>query len=194
MGAPPLYEPGTVADVILYAAEHPSRDLVAGGAARMRILLQKLSPKLMDAMALLVGFKMQKTDDPEPADAPNNLFAPVPGDERTEGDVTARSHPTSLYNWLETHPGARCGAVAGGAVAVGALLAPRWPALRIASTSVPNSFLSAARDGMAGSKISHTFRIRSVVHVLRYSLSLRKTRYAPERKGSTREEAKAPRV
>jgi NAD(P)-dependent dehydrogenase (short-subunit alcohol dehydrogenase family) len=33
VGLPPIYEPGVVTDVILYAAEHPARDLVAGGAA-----------------------------------------------------------------------------------------------------------------------------------------------------------------
>jgi hypothetical protein len=32
-GVPPVYEPETVADIILYAAEHPARDLVSGGAA-----------------------------------------------------------------------------------------------------------------------------------------------------------------
>jgi NAD(P)-dependent dehydrogenase (short-subunit alcohol dehydrogenase family) len=34
VGVPPIYEPQTVADVILYAAEHPARDLVSGGRPR----------------------------------------------------------------------------------------------------------------------------------------------------------------
>jgi NAD(P)-dependent dehydrogenase (short-subunit alcohol dehydrogenase family) len=33
VGIPPIYEPETVANIILYAAEHPARDLVSGGAA-----------------------------------------------------------------------------------------------------------------------------------------------------------------
>jgi NAD(P)-dependent dehydrogenase (short-subunit alcohol dehydrogenase family) len=34
VGVPPIYEPKTVADVILYAAEYPARDLVSGGRPR----------------------------------------------------------------------------------------------------------------------------------------------------------------
>jgi NAD(P)-dependent dehydrogenase (short-subunit alcohol dehydrogenase family) len=42
VGLPPIYEPGVVTDVILYTAEHPARDLVAGGAAQAMILNQRL--------------------------------------------------------------------------------------------------------------------------------------------------------
>lgn len=38
VGMPPIYEPGTVTDVILHAAETAERDLVAGGAAAALIL------------------------------------------------------------------------------------------------------------------------------------------------------------
>src|SRR4051794_18723011 len=48
-GLPPIYQPNVVADTILYAAEHPARDVVAGGAAAALILNQRLSPRLVDA-------------------------------------------------------------------------------------------------------------------------------------------------
>ncbi|MDQ4127051.1 MAG: SDR family oxidoreductase, partial [Actinomycetota bacterium] len=48
VGIPPIYEPGTVADIILYAAENPARDLVSGGAAQALILNQRLSPRMLD--------------------------------------------------------------------------------------------------------------------------------------------------
>src|SRR3712207_1113589 len=41
VGIPPIYEPHTVADIILYAAENPARDLVCGGAAQALILNQR---------------------------------------------------------------------------------------------------------------------------------------------------------
>jgi NAD(P)-dependent dehydrogenase (short-subunit alcohol dehydrogenase family) len=44
VGIPPIYEPETVANIILYAAENPTRDLVSGGAAQALILNQRLSP------------------------------------------------------------------------------------------------------------------------------------------------------
>src|ERR687893_219414 len=46
MPMPPIYQPDVVADVILYAAEHPTRDIEAGGAAKMLILNQRLSPRM----------------------------------------------------------------------------------------------------------------------------------------------------
>jgi hypothetical protein len=66
VGLPPIYEPGVVTDVILYAAEHPARDLVAGGAAQAMILNQRLSPRLVAAiLATRVGFEPQKTEEPK---------------------------------------------------------------------------------------------------------------------------------
>ena len=106
-GLGPLYQPDLVAEAILYAAEHPSRDLVVGGAGQALLLLQRLSPALADAYLRLTGFAGQRTQVPRPAGAPDNLFHPLEGGERIEGDVRDRAHPTSLYSWLQIHPGAR---------------------------------------------------------------------------------------
>jgi NAD(P)-dependent dehydrogenase (short-subunit alcohol dehydrogenase family) len=57
VGLPPIYEPNVVTDVILYAAEHPARDLVAGGAAQAMILNQRLSPRLVDAILATRGLR-----------------------------------------------------------------------------------------------------------------------------------------
>ena len=40
-GLPPFYEPRTVASAILYAAEHPVRDVVVGGAGKALVLGQR---------------------------------------------------------------------------------------------------------------------------------------------------------
>src|SRR3712207_9072941 len=57
VGIPPIYEPETVANIILYAAENPARDLVSGGAAQAMIINQRLSPRMVDAiLATRAGF------------------------------------------------------------------------------------------------------------------------------------------
>ena len=48
VGLPPLYEPSVVADAILYAAQHPVREIIAGGAGKMMILSERTSPRLTD--------------------------------------------------------------------------------------------------------------------------------------------------
>ncbi len=115
VGVPPIYEPETVANVILYAAENPARDLVAGGAAQALILNQRLSPRMLDAiLATRAGFEPQKTDEPRSEDDPDNLYGPIRGHDAAKNGFRALSR--SLYNWLETHPKVRRGAAAGTAL------------------------------------------------------------------------------
>src|SRR5919199_1534579 len=116
MPAPPIYQPGTVADVILYAAEHPTRDVIAGGAGRAFLLNQRISPSMMDALLLRIGFAAQKTDEPKPEQAPDNLFGAIPGYDRIEGDFSDQALSRSAYNWLELHPLVRRLALAGTAL------------------------------------------------------------------------------
>ena len=125
MPPPPLYQPNTVADLILYAAEHPRREYIAGGGGQAMLLTQRLSPQLMDALTTRFGYQLQRTDEPKPEDAPHNLFAPIQGYDRVEGAFSTISTPRSLYNWLETHPVIRRGALAGAALGAVAGLAAR---------------------------------------------------------------------
>jgi NAD(P)-dependent dehydrogenase (short-subunit alcohol dehydrogenase family) len=120
---PPIYGPNIVADAILHAAENSARDLVVGGAARAVISTQTVSPRLLDAVLERVGFEVHYTDEPKPADAPDNLFGPIEGHNTSEGSFGDRAHPKSLYNWLEMHPVVRRGAAAG--MALGLLAALR---------------------------------------------------------------------
>jgi NAD(P)-dependent dehydrogenase (short-subunit alcohol dehydrogenase family) len=118
VGVPPIYEPETVANLILYAAENPTRDLVSGGAAQALIINQRLSPRLLDAiLATRAGFSPQKTDEPRAEDDPDNLYAPIGGHDTAKNGFRALSR--SLYNWLEMHPVVRRGAAVG--VALGLL-------------------------------------------------------------------------
>ena len=124
VGVPPIYEPETVAKIILYAAENPARDLVSGGAAQMMIINQRLSPRALDAiLTTRAGFSPQMTKEPRSEDDPDNLYAPIRGHDTAKNGFRAFSR--SLYNWLETHPTVRRGAAVGTAVGLLAALRRR---------------------------------------------------------------------
>jgi NAD(P)-dependent dehydrogenase (short-subunit alcohol dehydrogenase family) len=109
VGIPPIYEPETVANIIVYAAENPARDLVSGGAAQMMIINQRLSPRMLDAiLTTRAGFSPQMTDEPRSEDDPDNLYDPIPGHDTAKNGFRALSR--SVYNWLQMHPTVRRGA------------------------------------------------------------------------------------
>jgi len=113
-----------VADAILYAAEHPVRDLVVGGAGQALLLLQRLSPRLADAFLLRAGFTQQRTDEAKTAEAPNNLFEPIQSDGRVEGDFQEQAKSVSPYTCFQTHPATKR-AIIGAAFGAITLLAAR---------------------------------------------------------------------
>jgi NAD(P)-dependent dehydrogenase (short-subunit alcohol dehydrogenase family) len=123
-GVPPIYQPQIVVDAILYAAENPTRDLIVGGAGKAITLMQHLSPSLADFLIGLTAFRAQRTRQPKSADSPSNLFGPVDGFNRVEGDFGKRSLKHSAYNWVAQSPGAKR-ALAGTALGLVALLAVR---------------------------------------------------------------------
>jgi hypothetical protein len=122
---PPIYQPGVVADAVLFAAERPARDLVVGGAARAVVTAQQVSPRLLDVLLRRFGFGVHYTDDPKTEDAPDNLFDPVRGLDTVEGSFRHRAHPRSLYNRLELHPALKRATALGAALAALAVLRGR---------------------------------------------------------------------
>jgi NAD(P)-dependent dehydrogenase (short-subunit alcohol dehydrogenase family) len=104
-GIPPIYEPSSVVEAILYAAEHPARDLVVGGAGQALIAGQRLSPRLLDQALHYAGFRSQMTEQPKSPEAPNNLFGPLATTQydRATGNFGAQARP-SLATWFEVHP------------------------------------------------------------------------------------------
>src|SRR3712207_2346976 len=99
VGIPPIYEPETVANLILYAAENPARDLVSGGAAQLMILNQRLSPRMLDAiLTTRAGFSPQMTEEPRSEEDPDNLFAPIGGhDTAKNASGPSRAASTTGY-------------------------------------------------------------------------------------------------
>jgi NAD(P)-dependent dehydrogenase (short-subunit alcohol dehydrogenase family) len=113
-GPPPIYQPKVVADCVLYAAEHPVRDLFAGGGGRQMVLSQLTMPRQVDRVLGRLGIPAERTKEPAPGGSPGNLYAPRTEDNRTEGDFSGRARRFSLYTWSRLHPPA--------ALAAGSLL------------------------------------------------------------------------
>lgn len=107
--------------VIVYAAEHPVRDLYAGGAAKMMIASQMLMPGVVDKVLSRAGIPAQRTDDTASGNVSGNLFEPS-HDDRTEGDFSDMATGFSPYTWLQTHPKARSLTAAGAVLGLGLLL------------------------------------------------------------------------
>jgi NAD(P)-dependent dehydrogenase (short-subunit alcohol dehydrogenase family) len=124
MGIPPLYPPQEVARAILYAAEHPTREIVVGEAGKMIALMQRLSPELVDTLLLWTGFRGQKSNQPKSEAAPDNLYDPLSGYDYVKGDYGLLTQPASPYNWLTRHPNARR-VVSGAALAAATFWAAR---------------------------------------------------------------------
>ena len=108
-GIPPYYAPSLVADAVLYTAEHPTRDFIVGDVGKVLDVLQRLSPSLVDALLVTIGFQGQRTDELKAAEALHNLYEPVPAHDRVEGDFGSLTVP-SLTDWFDRHPAVSWGA------------------------------------------------------------------------------------
>ena len=159
VGMPPLYEPSVVADAILYAAQHPVREIVAGGAGKMMILSERAAPRLTDKVLEKVGFAGQKTKEPKSAEAPDNVDAPIAGYDRVEGDFGKLSKSRSVDTWFGTHPNARRALLGAALLGAGLAWRQRQTKSRPAETAAPRVkevvveeifVVDTAGDGSAG--------------------------------------------
>jgi NAD(P)-dependent dehydrogenase (short-subunit alcohol dehydrogenase family) len=97
---PPIYEPEVAAEGVVFAADHPDRKEHWVGASTVgTIVAQKFAAPLLDQYLARTGFNSQQTDEREPANRPNNLWAPVdqpPGsDQGAHGRFDDRSKSRS---------------------------------------------------------------------------------------------------
>jgi short-subunit dehydrogenase len=73
---PPIYAPEIAADAILYAAEHPRRDIFVGGAAKAVSAGAHYVPKLMDSYMRRFLFRQQSSGMPARERSQHSLYAP----------------------------------------------------------------------------------------------------------------------
>jgi NAD(P)-dependent dehydrogenase (short-subunit alcohol dehydrogenase family) len=100
---PPIYQPELAADAIVWASEHPRREVNVGGTTTATIIAQKLSPGFLDRYLAWTGCDAQQTDRQEDPERSDNLFAPVPFDVGAHGVFDARSHARSFQWWATRH-------------------------------------------------------------------------------------------
>jgi NAD(P)-dependent dehydrogenase (short-subunit alcohol dehydrogenase family) len=124
---PPIYHPQIVADAILYAAENPIAELVAGGAGAVAVMTERVSPAFSEWFTKKVGFSAQTTDEENPGVYDGNLFEPVSGMDTVEGSFSDEQIESDPYTYVKTHPKVKTGLFAAGGI-IGGLLA--WRMLR----------------------------------------------------------------
>jgi NAD(P)-dependent dehydrogenase (short-subunit alcohol dehydrogenase family) len=84
MPVPPIYQPEVAADAIVWASEHRRREVWVGASTPSVIIGNALVPTAADHFLARTGFDSQQSDMP-PAEGPDYLFAPRPGDHGTYG-------------------------------------------------------------------------------------------------------------
>jgi short-subunit dehydrogenase len=120
---PPVYDPNLVARAILYAAEHPRRDIYVGGGGAAISLFGTLFPRATDRVMEAIGRRAQVTQERGQREMRDNLHRGRPGG-REHSSLRVRPRRTSLLLEAQLHPAATVAAMVGlGALALGALAA-----------------------------------------------------------------------
>jgi short-subunit dehydrogenase len=100
---PPVYAPETVAEAILYSAEHPERDVFIGVGGKAMSIGGKYAPRLTDKVMEAAFFDVQQTDRPSPADRTDGLYD-ASEDLRERGGYEGHVAESSLYTKASLHP------------------------------------------------------------------------------------------
>ncbi|MDP9442750.1 MAG: SDR family oxidoreductase [Actinomycetota bacterium] len=120
----PVYQPEVAAQVIVWAAEHPRREIFVGGITPLLIWGSRVSPWLVDRYLARTNIEAQQTEIPLPEGHRSYLWDSLPGDHSAHGIFDDESHDTSRQLWLTMHRAPVAGATAT-LVAVGGLLRRR---------------------------------------------------------------------
>ena len=96
---PPIYQPEVPARAIYFAATHRRRQIWVGFPTVRAILANRIAPGLIDRYLAKAGYTGQLMKEDRPADAPVNLYDPVPGDYGAHGrfDALARSGSWEMF-------------------------------------------------------------------------------------------------
>jgi NAD(P)-dependent dehydrogenase (short-subunit alcohol dehydrogenase family) len=100
---PPVYSPDVVAKAICHAAEHPTRDMIVGGAGRAMTLLANLAPGLADWVFSRAFFKLA-LDKNNPKRSDDGGFHEAGGGGEVYGDQSKWMRDTSAYSAMRRNP------------------------------------------------------------------------------------------
>lgn len=132
---PPIYAPELVADAILFAAEHPERDIFVGGMAKMNSVGGQRAPGLMDKLFTRMLVRQQRSHIPA-AVRRDALYEA--GEEIAPLQPTERAvHDRSVYTHLATR--GRGWVWAGAGLALGYAMLAAVPRVRRGAGAMPKS-------------------------------------------------------
>ena len=115
----PIFQPEVAARAIVFAVRSRRRDIWVGLPTIKAIVANRIAPGLLDRYLAGSGYTGQLTELPHPADAPNNLFQPVPGDYGAHGRFDDSAQSLSLAFFTDRHRTAFWAAAAGVAIVLG---------------------------------------------------------------------------
>ncbi|CAG9171268.1 SDR family oxidoreductase [Cupriavidus pampae] len=121
--APPLYDPALAADAILFAAEHPRRDLFVGGAAKAFSAAAYHAPHAFDRFMQRFMSRAQQTSMPAGPREDNALYDG--GNSLIERTGHRRALRSCPYTSSAKHPVLTTMLVVGASAAITALLRNR---------------------------------------------------------------------
>ena len=114
---PPVYAPETVAEAILYCAEHEERDVFVGGGGKGLAVLGNYAPRTTDKVMEWAMFDLQMSDKPARPREQHSLDKPS-GASGERGHYDGHVAESSLYTKGSLHP-----LITGGLILAGAGLA-----------------------------------------------------------------------
>jgi short-subunit dehydrogenase len=120
---PPVYAPEVVAEAILHCAEHPERDVFAGGGGKAISMTEKYAPRLTDKVMEWTMTDMQKSNEPPRPREDNGLDHPS-GELEERGGGHAYVAETSLYTKASLHPLMTTAILLGAGLTIAALWRP----------------------------------------------------------------------
>ena len=124
---PPIYHPKVVTDTILYAAENPVREMIAGGAGLGVVYAERVSPKVADFFSETIGFIGQQGGEKDSKEQfEDNLFEPVSGYDTVEGNFSNEQIMGDPYTLIATKPAVKNSLIFGTIGAIGGFLAYKF--------------------------------------------------------------------
>ena len=93
---PPIYQPEVAARAVLWAADHPRREIFVGAPTAPLVWAGRLVPGLVDRYLARTNFEAQQTDAAIDPDRPSYLWEPLPGDHGAHGIFGDQAHDRSL--------------------------------------------------------------------------------------------------
>ena len=122
---PPIFQPEIPARAIYFAAFHPRRQTWIGFPTVKAIMGNRVAPALIDRYLAKAGYSGQLTAEPTPADAPSNLFEPVPGAYGAHGRFDSKAQTFSWEVFTSRHRNAMWAVIGLGVIAALHQLAKR---------------------------------------------------------------------